>query len=145
MTESLTIILLFFVALLICLSIWENNILRGVLEPMPVKNQKIPFQSFGKLDEVITEIQGATGQLNIRRRLISTSCMKHPTSIPTVAPTSSCIIPNADCNPNNVVCPLNIAPVCGCDNQTYNNACEARFFHCVRMWVDGKCNCSNNF
>jgi hypothetical protein len=53
--------------------------------------------------------------------------------------TCNCIIPEEECNPDHFVCPLNYDPVCGCDNKTYANGCEARYFGCNRSWKPGRC------
>ena len=37
-------------------------------------------------------------------------------------------------------CPTVIAPVCGCDGNTYNNACEAFNYHGVIAYGEGECN-----
>lgn len=36
------------------------------------------------------------------------------------------------------VCPMNYAPVCGCDDQTYSNSCVA-FNAGIQFWTDGTC------
>ena len=36
-------------------------------------------------------------------------------------------------------CPTVIAPVCGCDGNTYNNACEAFNYHGVIAYGEGEC------
>lgn len=37
-------------------------------------------------------------------------------------------------------CPdVQFFPVCGCDNQTYRNECEARFRHGVNYYTEGPC------
>lgn len=38
----------------------------------------------------------------------------------------------------NMVCPLALAPVCGCDNMSYTNACFAQRSGVV-SWIDGPC------
>eukprot|EP00981_Chlorochromonas_danica_P003697 scaffold681_cov173-Ochromonas_danica.AAC.60 len=53
--------------------------------------------------------------------------------------TNCCTIPTDECNPNNIVCPLNYDPVCGCDNVTYGNSCEARYYGCVQYYSSGRC------
>lgn len=53
--------------------------------------------------------------------------------------TNCCTIPTDQCNPNNIVCPLNYNPVCGCDNVTYGNSCESRYYGCVRYYSPGRC------
>ena len=36
-------------------------------------------------------------------------------------------------------CPAVIAPVCGCDGNTYNNACEAFNYNGVIAYAEGEC------
>ena len=48
---------------------------------------------------------------------------------------------NADCVEKlreGVVCTLQYAPVCGCNNKTYGNACEAESFGIVK-YTNGEC------
>jgi hypothetical protein len=40
---------------------------------------------------------------------------------------------------NDCICPAIAAPVCGCDGNTYGNACEAEC-NGVTEYVDGLCN-----
>ena len=47
-----------------------------------------------------------------------------------------CIDP-AKVNPD-AICPALYAPVCGCDNQTYSNDCEAMNAG-LRSWTEGAC------
>jgi PKD repeat protein len=39
----------------------------------------------------------------------------------------------------NVPCPLAYIPVCGCDGQTYDNACEALNYFGITSWKPGEC------
>lgn len=47
----------------------------------------------------------------------------------------------------NVPCPLAYIPVCGCDGQTYDNACEALNYFGITSWKPGECGsvCNNLF
>lgn len=40
---------------------------------------------------------------------------------------------------NKLQCDTIYQPVCGCDNITYYNACEAEFKHGVNQWTNGQC------
>jgi hypothetical protein len=69
-------------------------------------------------------------------------CISVPSNQPSAEPTTSsddCILPLRECNPNNMVCTLELNPVCGCDHKTHSNACFARYFGCVRRFEKGVC------
>jgi hypothetical protein len=53
--------------------------------------------------------------------------------------TASCIISADQCNPDGLACTAEFDPVCGCDGQTYSNACVARYFGCNCNWTPGIC------
>lgn len=61
--------------------------------------------------------------------------------------TGACAIADAAgvCETKPSVCPMLVAPVCGCDGQTYSNACEAAMAG-VSIDRDGTCrpSCTNN-
>lgn len=51
-----------------------------------------------------------------------------------------CLIPESQCNPGQEIsCPLEFDPVCGCDYETYSNSCDARYYGCNRFWSPGEC------
>ena len=52
-------------------------------------------------------------------------------------PTGGCL--DSTLIDNTVACPTVIEPVCGCDNVTYNNECEAAYFYGVSSWTPGDC------
>jgi PKD repeat protein len=54
-----------------------------------------------------------------------------------VLPALSCVDPG-QVDPG-VFCPTVIEPVCGCNNMTYNNACEAFYSGGVTAWTAGAC------
>lgn len=54
-----------------------------------------------------------------------------------VVPALSCV--NPDQVDPGVFCPAVIDPVCGCNNVTYNNACEAYYSGGVTTWTAGAC------
>ncbi len=58
-------------------------------------------------------------------------------------PTGSCF--DSTLTTNNINCPSAYAPVCGCNNITYNNACEAEFVYGISQWTTGVCNNMNSF
>ena len=58
--------------------------------------------------------------------------------------TSSCIEDKAVCVNEStidatVLCPKDFSPVCGCNNTTYNNACEAENKAGVNLYTQGQC------
>lgn len=58
-------------------------------------------------------------------------------NITVYVPNNLCIDPNIiDLT---VVCTAQYDPVCGCDSITYNNACEAQFYHGLTSWTQGAC------
>jgi hypothetical protein len=69
---------------------------------------------------------------------VDTECTSDPSCQPSTEP-ADCILPVRECNPNNLVCTLELNPVCGCDHKTHSNACFAHYFGCVRRWEKGVC------
>lgn len=86
-----------------------------------------------------TPSQALTLTPSIHESLCIPSAIPQPitTCEPTTDPT--CIIDKYQCNPDRLVCPLNIEPVCGCDGRTFGNRCIARFYHCNSRATDGFC------
>jgi len=41
----------------------------------------------------------------------------------------------------NYQCGIDFEPVCGCDNKTYWNACEAELHNGITSWTEGPCSC----
>ena len=107
----------------------------------------IPASSFTQIDghppkDNIHEMEVETEYQNVKIVPPSTFASFHLRGSSITHPhvnTCPCIIPDHNCNPDDIVCPLNYDPVCGCDNSTYSNACEARYFGCNRSWKPGKC------
>lgn len=50
-----------------------------------------------------------------------------------------CLIAADECNPQHLVCEQVVDLVCGCDGNTYINACFARYFYCNSNWTIGRC------
>jgi hypothetical protein len=98
----------------------------------------VPPTSFaihiGNIVQQLLGIDTTSSIIDIVTTLLSTI-----SSTITTNTTITCHIPPDSCNPNGVACPLDYAPVCGCDNNTYSNACEARYFGCVTTWTEGPC------
>lgn len=149
MADSWTITLLIFLIVLTCLFVWENKVLTVDIELKSVKafDERLPQRTEstnGISIEILSTRENGAAYHQRKLRTYLSHLHRVPTSVPTGVPTSSfndsCIVPKEECNPDHVACPLYIALVCGCNNQTYNNACEARYFHCVRTWTVGKCN-----
>lgn len=51
-------------------------------------------------------------------------------------PKRACIHGQSRCN---LPIPITLPPVCGCDGNTYTNACVALVENCVRCWETGPC------
>jgi hypothetical protein len=104
---------------------------------------EIPNDMFGSSDSKIND-STATMPVNIRNlRLRGSAVRTHERQYPFAPKTSAtcnCIMSEEECNAEGIACPLNIDPVCGCDNKTYFNSCEARYYGCNRSWRPGSCN-----
>lgn len=54
-------------------------------------------------------------------------------------PHSACI--DLSVTYNKIACTADYDPVCGCDGNTYTNACVAKFRHGVLIYTKGACGC----
>ncbi len=49
---------------------------------------------------------------------------------------------NPDLIDHEIICSMDINPVCGCDGETYTNACIAKYEHGITQYTEGACGCN---